>query len=106
MAREEKRGGEDSASKPMAALAALPRLLTSARDDIRTIAEGMAVLPELARILASIEGRVERIEDEVAEMRRAVDSMGSDVGGLPDRLDELHDAIPLSRRRRQREQSG
>jgi hypothetical protein len=77
----------------------VPKLLGGALEDIRAIAQGMAVLPELARILASIESRVQRLDDEVVKMRRAVESMGTDVGTLPTRLDELQDSIPLRRRR-------
>jgi len=86
-------------------IAGVPRLLGGALEDIRAIAEGMAVLPELARILASIEARVERVETEVAAMRRAVESMGGEVGELPARLEELQDAIPLRRRRRRQASS-
>ena len=82
----------------MAELLRVPKL-QSALDDIRAIAQGMAVLPELARILASIEGRVQRLDDEVMKMRQAVESMGGDVGTLPARLDDLQDSIPLRRRR-------
>lgn len=89
----------------VSSIAGVPRLLGGALEDIRAIAEGMAVLPELARILASIEVRVERVETEVAAMRRAVESMGGEVGELPARLEELQDAIPL-RRRRRRQASG
>ena len=94
-------GGAGNGGGAKAALAALPRMLNGARGDIRTIAEGMAVLPELARILATIDQRVAKIEDEMVKMRRAVESMGGDVGALPGRLDELQDSIPLRRRRRQ-----
>jgi hypothetical protein len=89
-----------SVAGPMAAIAALPGLLGGALEDIRTIAKGMSVLPELARILGTIEARVERLDDEVMKMRRAVESMGADVGTLPARLGELQDSIPLSRKRR------
>ena len=91
----------DQGGGAKAALSAVPRLIGGAREDIRTIAKGMAVLPELARILATIETRVALIEAEMVKMRRAVESMGGDVGALPDRIDELQDSIPLRRRRRQ-----
>jgi hypothetical protein len=94
--------GDGWGTGPKAALAALPRLLTGAREDIRTIAEGMGTLPELVRVLSTIETRVAKLEDDVVKMRRAVESMGGDVGALPQRLDELQDSIPLSRRRRAR----
>jgi len=98
---ERAESGDRAGGGPKAAIAALPRMLGGARADIRTIARGMAVLPELARILSTIETRVALIEDEVGKMRRSVDSMGGDVETLPARLDELQDSIPLRRRRRQ-----
>ncbi len=84
----------------VASIAGVPRLLAGALEDIRTIAQGMVMLPELARILGSIEARVERVEAEMVAMREAVESMGGDLGELPARLDQLQDAIPLRRRRR------
>lgn len=84
----------------VASIAGVPRLLAGALEDIRTIAQGMVMLPELARILSSIEARVERVEAEMVTMREAVESMGGDLGELPARLDQLQDAIPLRRRRR------
>lgn len=88
---------------PMAALAALPRLLNGPLDDVRTIAKGMQVLPELARILATIETRVDHLDEEVVKMRKAVESMTGNVDELPERLDEVSRALhPLQRFGRRR----
>jgi hypothetical protein len=81
---------------PMAALAALPKLLSAPLDDIRRIAEGMQYLPELATILTQIEARVERLDDEVMKMRKAVESMEGNVNELPEQLDR----IPFTRKRK------
>ncbi len=88
------------AGERMESIAGLPRLLGGAIEDIRKIAQGMAVLPELARILTTIETRVQLIEADVAKMRRAVEKIDGDVGALPDQIDALQDSIPLRRRRR------
>ena len=84
----------------MAAITSVPNMVGGLLEDVRTIARGMQVLPELARLLSSIEGRVVELEAEVVKMRQAVESMGGDVGALPGRIDELQEAIPLRRRRR------
>jgi Mg2+ and Co2+ transporter CorA len=67
-------------------------------DDVRTIARGMQVLPELARILESIETRVDTLNDEVHRMRVAVEEMGGDVKTVPTRLDELQHSLSPMRR--------
>lgn len=63
-------------------LMTIPRLLGGALADIRTIAEGMAVLPKLLISLDGIQQKVDSLDDEVKQMRAAVQSMGGDVGEL------------------------
>jgi hypothetical protein len=60
----------------------IPRLIGGALADIRTIAEGMAVLPRLLDALNSIDARVQTLDDEVRLMRARVDAMGGDVNEL------------------------
>lgn len=57
----------------------LPRLITGVLGDIRAIAEGMAVLPKVLTTLQGIERRVDTLNDEVAQMRKGVDTMSGDV---------------------------
>ncbi len=100
-------------------LAYVPNLLLGALEDLRTIAASVVVLPELARTLGSIEGRVNSLDDEVKKMRAAVESMGGDVGDMKDSvaplessLEELERAVHPIRRatgrlgRRSRSESG
>ncbi len=67
----------------------IPRLLGGALADIRTIAEGMAVLPKLLVSLDGIQAKVDSLDDEVKKMRAAVESMGGDVGELQGSLERL-----------------
>ena len=67
----------------------LPRLLGNVLADIRTIAEGMATLPQLLGALNSIEARVDVLNDEVHKMRTRVDSMAGDVGEARAALDRV-----------------
>ena len=60
----------------------LPRTLAAALSDIRRIAEGMSVLPELRETLASIDRRVETLNEEVARMRRGVEAIDGSVEPL------------------------
>ena len=62
----------------------VPRLLSNALGDIRTIAEGMTVLPQLLLTLGTIRDRVDSLDGEVRQMRAAVEEMGGDVGELND----------------------
>ena len=67
-------------------------------EDVRTIARGMQVLPELSRTLLAIEAKVESLDAEVRRMRQAVEAMGGDVRTLPESIDELqHSLSPLRR---------
>jgi hypothetical protein len=67
----------------------VPRLLGNALTDIRTIAEGMAVLPKLLTTLSGIQAEVRELSDEVTRMRRAVEGMGGDVGELRGGIERL-----------------
>jgi tetrahydromethanopterin S-methyltransferase subunit G len=76
----------------------LPRVVGGLIDDVRTIARGMQVLPELARLLDSIDAKVDTLNAEVTRMREAVEAMGGDVKTVPDRLDELQHSLSPMRR--------
>jgi hypothetical protein len=67
----------------------IPRLIGGALGDIRTIAEGMAVLPRLLDVLSTIEARVAVLDEEVRLMRARVDSMGGDVTELRSSIDRV-----------------
>ena len=72
----------------------LPRLLAdirTMRDACLAMAEGVAVLPDVADRLTEIEAKVREMTDEVAGMH-------SDVGGLDLRIRELHEDLkPIGR---------
>ena len=90
-------GEEKTTPAALAALAALPKMLKNGPlDDLKTIAAHIKVLPELASLLATIEARVESLDDEVKKMRQAVEGMGGSVDALPPKIDELEqDAAPV-----------
>jgi prefoldin subunit 5 len=67
----------------------VPRLVAGALTDIRRIADGMATLPKLLLALNGIQSKVESLDDEVQQMRAAVESMGGDVGQLRQGIDRL-----------------
>jgi hypothetical protein len=67
----------------------IPRLLGGALADLRSIAEGVAVLPRLLTSLEGIQTKVESLDDEVKQMRVAVESMGGDVGELQQGIERL-----------------
>jgi hypothetical protein len=67
----------------------VPRALGNALADIRTIAEGMAVLPKVLVTLTGIQDQVRELNDEVTRMRRAVEGMGGDVGELRGGIERL-----------------
>jgi hypothetical protein len=67
----------------------VPRLIGGALADIRTIAEGMTVLPRLLDALNAIESRVTVLDEEVRQMRSSVDSMGGDVTELRAGIDRV-----------------
>jgi ubiquinone biosynthesis protein UbiJ len=68
---------------------AVGRLLAGALGDLRRIADGMTALPKLVESLSVIQGRVERLDDEVREMRAAVEGMGGDVTHLRSGIERL-----------------
>jgi len=67
----------------------IPRLLGGALTDLRSIAEGIAVLPKLLLSLEVIQTRVESLDDEVKQMRTAVEGMGGDVSELQQGIERL-----------------
>lgn len=67
----------------------IPRLLGGALTDLRSIAEGIAVLPKLLVSLEGIQTRVESLDDEVKQMRAAVEGMGGDVSQLQQGIERL-----------------
>ncbi|HEY8001214.1 MAG: hypothetical protein ACHQJ5_06675 [Vicinamibacteria bacterium] len=75
--------------RPTVDLMQVPRLLGGALSDIRTIAEGMAVLPKLLLTLNGIQDEVKLLNEEVSRMRAAVDGMGGDVGELRGGIERL-----------------
>jgi hypothetical protein len=57
----------------------LGRLLPTALGDLRTIADGIRILPDLLAELASIRARVQTMDDEVRRMRQGVDRLDGEV---------------------------
>ena len=70
-------------------LLTIPRLIGGALEDIRRIAEHMAVLPKLLVSLEGIQTKVDSLDDEVKKMRAAVESMGGDVGEMQGSLERV-----------------
>ncbi len=83
----------------------LPRLLGGALTDLRTIAEHITTLPGLLVNLEHINERVSSLDEEVKQMRAAVEAMGGEVvelssgiGRLETHLDDVtRVAHPLRR---------
>lgn len=71
----------------------LPRLLGGALTDLRTIAEGMATLPKLLVSLERINDGVASLDNEVKQMRAAVEAMGGDVGELGEGIGRLESHV-------------
>jgi chromosome segregation ATPase len=85
-AREESGGGGLPLIGPVLGAS---RNIGDALADLRSIAEGMQVLPELLRTLARIEARVESLDEEVKQMRGAVESLNGEVGELDTAISKL-----------------
>jgi len=70
----------------------LGRLLPTALRDLRTIAEGIQILPELLTELAAIRFRVQSMDEEVRGMRVGVDRLDVEVIALRESMEsELRD---------------
>jgi hypothetical protein len=76
-------------------LAVVPRLVLGALEDLRTIAQSVTVLPEVARSLSVIEERVDSLDDEVRKMRQAVDSINGEVVEVRDAVEPLEQEMRL-----------
>ncbi len=90
-------GQTESAPRGLPALGSilsLQRTLADALGDIRRIADGMNMLPELARLLSGIEDRVTSMDAEVREMRGAVEKLNVQVDALKESVDDMSE--PLS----------
>jgi len=59
-----------------------PRVIGQAVADLRRIAEGMENLPRLLEVLASIDVKVDELNDEVRRMRGGVESIDERVVAL------------------------
>lgn len=81
--------GKDVEPRGQHPLAVVPRLVLGALEDLRTIAQSVTVLPEVARSLAVIQDRVDSLDDEVRRMRQAVDSIDGEVGEVRDAVEPL-----------------
>ncbi|GEM_PF-4256015 len=71
----------------LGSLIRLPGGLGSIVADIRAIAEGMRILPQVAATLSSIERLTASMDAEVRRMREGVDQVNAEVGELGDRLE-------------------
>jgi hypothetical protein len=99
---------------------AVPRALAGALGDIKAIANGMAVLPQLLEVLNDIDRGVATMADEVTRMRRGVESMDASVEPLAEhlaatkagidelgpRLDDMHHVLRPLRRIARRARGG
>ena len=74
-------------------LVGAPRNLGAALEDLRSIAEGMQVLPEVLESLLRIEKHVASLDEEVMIMRRAVQGLEGNVGELGGNMEHLADGI-------------
>ena len=98
---EEPANGDGTEVSPARGLAIdtlgyVPRLVAGALDDLRTIAESVRVLPDVARTLGSIEAETAEMNREVKLMRKGVDRLGDKVDGLDgDILKVVEGVAPL-----------
>ena len=76
----------------------VPRLVLGALEDLRTVAESVRVLPEVARSLNAIEASVDSMDREVRLMRQGVDRLDSDVLKVVDGVDPLDEKLDEVRR--------
>lgn len=78
---------------PLDPLLHLPRLIAGALDDIHTIAQSVRYLPELAKILTTIQNQVDSLDDEVRRMRSKVDEIGGDVVVMRGAVEPLEEQL-------------
>ncbi len=93
MANEGQTEGFPKGLPAIGSILSLQRTLAAALGDIRQIAEGMRVLPELASLLSGIQDRVTSMDTEVRQMRGAVEKLNVQVDELRDSVDGM--ASPL-----------
>jgi hypothetical protein len=83
-------GQSEGAGIPgIASLLGAQRALGGAIEDVRTIAEGMRLIPELVRVLTSIEEHVISMDREVSRMRNGVDGLGLQIKNLEVAFDQV-----------------
>lgn len=85
-------GGNEGSARGIPAIGSLlgiQRSLGAPLEDLRTIAEGMRLLPRLAESLEAIDARVESLDSEVRRMRVAVEQLNGQVGGMQAGIDAL-----------------
>ena len=100
MADENGRDAEIEPSRGWAVdtLGYVPRLVLGALEDLRTVAESVRVLPEVARSLSAIEESVDSMDREVRLMRQGVDRLDGDVMKVVDGVDPLDEKLDDLRR--------
>lgn len=76
----------------------VPRVVLGALTDLRTVAESVRVLPEVARSLNAIEASVDSMDREVRLMRQGVDRLDDDVIKVVDGVDPLDEKLDDLRR--------
>jgi uncharacterized protein YoxC len=76
----------------------VPRLVLGALGDLRSVAESVRVLPEVARSLSAIEASVDSMDREVRLMRQGVDRLDTDVIKVVEGVDPLDDKLEDLRR--------
>jgi hypothetical protein len=81
-------------------IAWVARPVVGARDDIRRIAQGMSALPELVRVLTTIQAQTQSLDLEVRSMRAEVAAVNArlDAMGLDAKLEDVADAVHPFRR--------
>ena len=77
----------------IAPLVGAPKNIGGALEDLRSIAEGMAVLPGVLESLLRIEKHVASLDEEVMIMRRGVEGLETRVGELGGNIGHLGDGI-------------
>jgi hypothetical protein len=68
-------------------LVQLGRLLPTALQDLRTIADGIRILPDLLGELGAIRARVQTMDDEVRRMRQGVARLDGEVVALRESME-------------------